>query len=407
MRWANFFHIYQPHGWDEDVVRRVAAESYEPFIAILRRHPNVRVTIHIAGALTERLLSLGMNDIIQGLKELVNRGQVELTAGAMYHPILPLIPVDEVKRQIDLQDEYHRRIFGSAYAPRGFFSPEMAYSQVLEPILLERGYRWIILDEIALDGRLDHVTSNTRYTTPDGLGVVFRHRELSDFLAFRADVNHPDNAIQAIIKDRRGQRGFVTAMDGEMLGHHRHGVDRLWQMLVARPEVEAVTVSEFRDGLGRDESVTPLQSSWSSQVADVAGSIPFGLWKHPDNAIHQLQWQLTHLAIQTVTEAINDPAYDTVRPMLDQNLSSDKFWWASASPWWDPGIIIRETQKLADVIAPLQTIKTSIKNEAERLMKSLATTVEVWDRTGIARRRQQTYLHTTRRVHYMAGRPVS
>lgn len=407
MQWANLFHIYQPPAWDEDIVRRAADQAYRPLIDILRRHPSVHITLNITASLTEQLTALGLNTVLDGFRELVGRGQIELVGSAAYHPILPLLPVEEITRQLDLQDEWQRRVFGPLYQPKGFFPPEMAFGDPLEDVLLQRGYQWVVLDEPAATGSVGRLDFDRRYRTPKGLGVIFRNRHISDFLSFSAVIERPENSVQAIQGDDRSHHHLVTAMDGENLGHHRAGVDRLWELLVSWPDTTAVTLSEYRQSLAAERVVDILPSSWSSQPTELKQHIPFGLWDHPDNPLHRLQWELTHLVIETVHRNQSDPAYDTARRLLDRALTSDKYWWASASPWWDAAIVIRQTQKLADVIGPLEGVRPSVKNTAERLMKQVASTAELWDSTGLAKRRQANYLKQTGAVHFMGGHQVT
>ena len=404
MRWSNFFHIYQPPAWDETIIRRACAESYEPLVNILRQHQEVKITLNITGALIDQLAALGLNSVLTGIRRLAENRQIELVGSAKYHPILPLLPPAEAIRQIELQEEVCRHAFGSVFAPQGFYAPEMAYSSSLEKILLDRGYRWVILDEICSGQPLGSVQFDRRYTTPGGLGVIFRNRYLSDFLSFSATIDQPEKSVAAIQQDPRSAGGLVTAMDGENLGHHRAGVDRLWEILVTWPEMATETLSEYRARLATEEMITPHDGSWSSQPEELLANIPFGLWNHAANPIHKLQWQLTHHVIAVVRAAAEDPTFEVARRLLDQALTSDKYWWASASPWWDVTIIIRETQRLVDVLATLTKVQPKIMNTAERLMQQVATTVELWEKTGLAKRRQNTYLEQTGAVHYMAGK---
>lgn len=407
MQWANFFHIYQPPAWDEDIVRRAADQAYRPLIDILRRHTAVTITLNISASLTEQLVAHGLHDVLDGLRQLVERGQIELVGSAAYHPILPLLPVEEIIRQIDLQDEWQRKVFGKLYQPKGFFPPEMAFGKPLERVLIDRGYDWVVLDEPAATGTVGRLNFDKKYRTPGGLGVIFRNRHISDFLSFSAVIEHPEVSIKALQEDKRSQHHLVTAMDGENLGHHRAGVDRLWELLVSWPDVRAVSLSHDRQSLSSESVVDVLASSWSSQPAELKKNIPYGLWDHPDNPLHKLQWELTYLVIETVRRNESDPAYDTARRLLDRALTSDKYWWASASPWWDAAIVIRETQKLADVVAPLEGVRPAIKNHVERLMKQVASTAELWDSTGLAKQRQANYLRQTGAVHFMGGQQVT
>lgn len=406
MRWSNFFHIYQPPAWDEAIVRRATAEAYEPMVRILREHPSVHITLNITGALIDQLVALGLDRVLRDIRELTKKGQIELVGSAKYHPILPLLPINEARRQIELQAETCRKVFGDVFQPTGFFAPEMAYNPELESLLLDMGYSWIILDEVCSGQGIGKLAMNKRYTTPGGLGVVFRNRFLSDFLSFSAGIDHPELAVAAIQNDVRSSTGLVTAMDGENLGHHRVGVDRLWEVLVTWPEIEAVTISEYRQSLADEETLTVCAGSWSSQEHEIAAGVPFSLWKNPDNQIHTLQWQLTHTIIDAVEAAGNDPTHDIAQRALDQTLTSDKYWWASASPWWDMTIVIRETQRLADVLGSLTNPPMKALHAAERIMKQVATTAELWEKTGLAKRRQTSYLQTSGDVRFMGGAKV-
>src|SRR3989304_2888458 len=128
MYWANFLHIYQPPTQTEEITRRVTDECYRKLVAILRRYPTARLTLNINACLTEQLDRYGLHDVIDGLKDLADRGQIEFTGSAMYPPILPLIPPPEMRRQIELNTEVNRTYFGPAYRPQGLFPPEMCYS---------------------------------------------------------------------------------------------------------------------------------------------------------------------------------------------------------------------------------------------------------------------------------------
>lgn len=406
MRWTNFFHIYQPPEWNAEIVRRVSVQAYRPLVDILRRNPEVKITLNLTGSLTEQLAALGMEDVLLGLKELLERGQIELVGSAMYHPILPLLPTDEVRRQIHLQHELHRRVFGDAYQPKGFYPPEMAFAPWLEPLLLELGYEWVILDEIAATGVVGSADFQRRYTTAAGLGVVLRNRPMSDFLSFRASVDRAAEAWKTLSVDPRSHTELVTAMDGENLGHHRAGVERLWETLVTHPQTTTNTISEYRASLSEESALTIHPSSWSSQERELSGDVPFGLWNHPSNPVHKLQWQLTHAVIAAVRRAVNDPNWAAARLLLDQALTSDKYWWASASPWWDLTIVLRESQRIADVIRPLTSLPAADRGTVAQLVEKLTTEAAWWEKSGLAKRRQTGYLEETGAVHYMAGAQV-
>ena len=118
--WAQLLHFYQPPTQMHAVLEKICDESYRPLIDVFRQHPQAKVTVNISGVLTEMLQDHGHWDVIEGLRQLAQQGQVEFTGSGKYHPILPLIPREEVRRQITLHRRTNRYFFGQSFKPRVF-----------------------------------------------------------------------------------------------------------------------------------------------------------------------------------------------------------------------------------------------------------------------------------------------
>jgi len=142
--WVNFLHFYQPPFLSPALLKIIIKESYEFILKHLEKYPNRKLTLNISGSLTEHLKKEDQS-VLNRLKKLVVDGQVELVSSAKYHPILPLLPLMEVKRQIKLHDDINRAVFGAAYQPTGFYLPEMAYSRPVAELLGERLWNTVIL----------------------------------------------------------------------------------------------------------------------------------------------------------------------------------------------------------------------------------------------------------------------
>ena len=80
--WAQLLHFYQPPPQTHEILHKVAEESYRPLIEVIRQHPNARLAVNIQGVLTELLLEHGLGDVVLGLKELAEKGQVEFVEAA-------------------------------------------------------------------------------------------------------------------------------------------------------------------------------------------------------------------------------------------------------------------------------------------------------------------------------------
>jgi predicted glycosyl hydrolase (DUF1957 family) len=375
-------------------------------IAFLLDHPAIHVTLNISGSLTQLLVTHGYTDIISGIRTLAEREQIELVNTACYHCILPLLPT-EADRQITLNTTVNQKAFGSIFAPAGFFPPEMAYSPELDDLLIKKNIRWIILDEISETGRLGSLRTNIRYYTPRHLFVVYRDRAISNFLSFTAPLDNDEEAWQSLQQATRSQTYCVTAMDGENLGHHRKGADRLWQALIQRPEVETFTISSYLNGLTTERLTNPQASSWSTEEYDLEHATPFGLWQSSENMIHTEQWRLIHAVMRCVQEAEKkkSPGSEEAHTRLDAALASDQLWWASAQPWWSVEMIIEGAQALRHVIEPLH-----FTGEGEREINDLADTIaryaQAWQNDGTADQRRKAFAARSHVKPFMGGREV-
>jgi alpha-amylase/alpha-mannosidase (GH57 family) len=376
--WAQLLHFYQPPTQVPSVLKKICDESYRPLLQVFEEYPNARVTINFNGVLTDMLMDCGHKDVIDGLKSLAEKGQLEFTGTGKYHPILPLIPREEAKRQIDLNAQTNRRFFGKAYSPQGFFPPEMCYSQgILQPII-KSGYRWIILSGIACaaDWPLDiiyRVECNGQE-----IAVFFRDDVLSNKISFQ-DLG-PKEFI-AHLENWQGQKEniyVVTAMDAETYGHHIQDWERAFLAKVyeelepsaesfeeikqakalagqhaallangeATSKIQMVTISQLLDLFPRGHPIEPRPSSWSTSMEDMEAGNYYPLWQDRNNEVHHLQWEHLNICIELVNKALecadNEESRHSAtiaRGLLDRAEHSCQMWWASNCPMWDINLI--------------------------------------------------------------------
>lgn len=380
--WANFLHIYQPPTQTQKMLRRVTEESYHKIVAGLLQSPQAKLTLNLNGCLTELLAEAGFNKFLADIRTLVERGQLELTDSAMYHAFLPGLPDEEVVRQIELNRETNRRYFGPAYAPQGFFMPEMAYTPHLAELVSKLGYQWVIMDEAGFPG--DQPKTDRCYQVR-GLPVLafFRERNMS-FKILSAQLGTGSLLVRDLGERLQRNEYLLTAMDGETFGHHRLGLEQLLFDIYAARELQTVTVSELPKRFPAREEVEPLTSSWALMHKDQARSEPLSRWNDPRNEIHQLQWQLTNLAIDVVHQASLDaPGYSAARHLLDRSLHSDQYWWASAKPWWSLEMIERGAHELLETVRVTPGAAAEAAARAQELYYAIITQGFAWQREGV------------------------
>ena len=394
MYWANFLHIYQPPTQTEEGVRKAAGECYRKLVDILSRNQCTRITLNINASLTDQLDRYGMQDVIHGLRRLAERGQVEMTASAMYHPILPLLPRSEMVRQIKLNTEVNRKYFGDAYKPSGFFPPEMCYSKDVAHIVAELGYRWIIVDEISINGRLGNAPCDKVYHI-NGLKdfyAFFRERSFSRKITqgMYQDVN---SFIDALGERTKRHEYLLTGSDGEAYGCQRPGLEKLLSDIYKSRAVGTCTVSDLMIAFKHMESVEPLSSSDNTSEEEMTKGAPYRNWLDSGNEMHRLQWQLANIAIDAISSLQDESAqFRHARNLLDQGLHSDQFRAASCRPIWDPDIIERGARMLVECIRTVkEKLPGDVLDQAQELYGEIKNKALQWQYSGEVDRRREAF----------------
>ena len=238
---APFLHFYQPSTQFHRILKKVCNESYRPLVNLFHEQAHAKVTVNINAVLTEMLDEHGMSDVIEGLRELSEKGRLEFVGSAKYHPILPLIPHEEMLRQIQLNHQTNQRFFGKTYSPLGFFCPEMGYTQDVVKPVFQTGHRWLILGGIACPVAWPNSVIHRVKGDGQTVAVFFRDDVLSNRIAFK------QTDVRGFIQHLRSFGGqnediyVVTAMDAETFGHHiRHWEEiflaEMYEALEPRPE---------------------------------------------------------------------------------------------------------------------------------------------------------------------------
>ena len=382
---AFLFHIYQPPVQIPFVIKQIVNESYRPILDALRTHPDAKITLNINGTLTEQLHDFGYNDIIEGIATLASKGQIEFTGSAKFHPLLPLIPEPEIKRQIKLNEETNLQFFGDVFKPKGFFPPEMAISESVINSVQQMGYEWVIMSGIA--NTLPEFPTKNISQHPNGLKFIFRDDYISIDCAFDK-INTVEEFIKRLYYKHNSEDYYVViAMDGETFGHHvKHAIDNflipLFKEVPNRDDVKICTVSEIIDRFPEGVSQNPRESSWSTMPYDIAHNVPFPLWSDPNNQIHIEQHRFFMYALTLIhlsykyresMDAERKSIYDNARNLLDRGIHSCQQWWASKRPWYSTDMILRG---LNEVLMASVNAKRSLPDNIPEITSAMELIME-------------------------------
>jgi 4-alpha-glucanotransferase len=137
-------HNHQPVGNFGWVFAEVFEKAYEPMVDALERHPGVSLSLHYTGALLDWLVA-ERGDMIDRLRALVDRGQVEIMGGGYFEPVLVSLPERDRVGQLERMAKDMEGLFGRR--PLGAWLAERVWEPDMPTSLAAAGYEWTILDD--------------------------------------------------------------------------------------------------------------------------------------------------------------------------------------------------------------------------------------------------------------------
>ena len=297
-------------------------------------------------------------ELVPVLRDLQDRGRIELSTTPFCHPILPLLcdsdaaavartgcvppspafrwPGDarlQVREGLNLMEaRFGRR-------PQGLWPSEGSVSPAAVEALSGLGLRWIATDvqilrkTIPAAGPQAHLTP---WRLPDGLSIFFRDTDLSDRIGFRYAQRAPKEAVADFlgrIRDlARGWKGpgvpvVPVVLDGENAWEHYPGqgepfLDALYTALAQASDIETVTLTEALDGCEAPPALSSVGTgSWIRGDLDTWAG-------HPEK---NRAWSLlTEVRAAFGRWEVGNPdpgRMRIVRRRLHAAEGSDWFWW--------------------------------------------------------------------------------
>ncbi|PZN84816.1 MAG: hypothetical protein DM484_02325 [Candidatus Methylumidiphilus alinenensis] len=349
--------LFQPSSQNDKVIDEVTRECYQPLVELFNSKPNAKFTVSLANSLASLLIEFRKDKVIEGLKQAVKFGKIEMIHTGAYHPIFPLLPDQEVKRQIALDKDLKSEHFGVT-TTSGIFSPEMCYHDKLLPLYQEMGFQWTIIDDCVMEINGIRIPQHEIYHVNDI--AVFMRSELwsnriknGHHLTGREFVRQMEAEIQLQQQDCY----TIIAISGETFGHHvKYYQETFLRDMLCKlsksDSVELCLVSDLLNIKGLSKIEKPKEvgqifeyfppCSWATQPDNYKRGDYYPLWKSKDNPIHENLWKLTDL-IWDANSNINfniegdeqHSGLNKLRDLLDRAFYSTQYFWASI--WfWNP-----------------------------------------------------------------------
>lgn len=137
-------HNHQPAGNFSGVIEENFQKAYWPFFQVLEKHPDFKCAVHFSGFLFSWIFE-NHPELVEVLKELLARGQIELWTGGFYEPILPAIPDHDKIGQIKMLSDFIEEKFG--VKPRGMWLAERVWEPHLPKPLKMAGVEYTAVDD--------------------------------------------------------------------------------------------------------------------------------------------------------------------------------------------------------------------------------------------------------------------
>lgn len=122
--------------------------------------PHAGAQVSFSGSLIENLNQLeragrGFNNWAgsysygRNQKTALANPRLDLVAFGFHHPMMPLIPYDDIRNQIQAHRQIIQSTFGSTTPySKGMFPPENAFADWMIPALVDEGIEWVFVDNI-------------------------------------------------------------------------------------------------------------------------------------------------------------------------------------------------------------------------------------------------------------------
>ena len=249
-------HNHQPVGNLPEVFVTAFEEAYAPFVETLYRYPHIKAVLHYSGILLE-WIEKNRPSFLSTLREMVQRGQIEIMGGGYYEPILPIIPDSDKKGQILKLTRYLQKLLGAEVG--GMWLTERIWEPHLALPLCQAKIRYVVVDdshfqELGLPGE-----ELTGYYLTEEQGYPLKIFPISEKLRYLIPFEKTEKTKEFLEQlAAKGEGALaVLADDGEKFGvwpgTKEHVFERGWleeffKMLTENKDwIQTTTFSEFME----------------------------------------------------------------------------------------------------------------------------------------------------------------
>lgn len=245
-------HCHQPVGNFNHVFETVYQKAYLPFIKVLEKHRDIKISLHYSGSLLNWFLERHP-EIISKVKKLIQQEQVEMLTGGFYEPILTGIPDRDKIGQIEKLTDVVKNYFG--IVPKGMWIAERVWEPSLAKPLGEAGVEWTLVDDAHFKwiGIKDEDLFGYYVTEEEGIPLkIFPiSQKLRYLIPFASKVEEVLEYLESVA-DENTQKMILMGDDGEKFGewpntyewvYEKGWLDNFFTMLEKTDWIKTTTLS--------------------------------------------------------------------------------------------------------------------------------------------------------------------
>lgn len=356
-------HCHQPVGSPEPEIDRLVDECYLPFLKAAAAHPAFKWCVHFSGALLHQI-EPRRPELLDELKKMSSRGQLELLGGGLYEPILSTLTEADQVGQIRRFSDYLQRIAG--VRPTGAWLAKQAWEPHLCKPLQEAGIKYLMLDDLnvaaagvpAEDVHGYYLTEDAGHRVSvfpmdEGIKTLISRGfpAVMDYLEGMAD-EHPGTLVTYMANglpfDARALEAFILALD-------RAAIVRLttpaeW-MASHAPRGPVYIPSSSSFDLSEEVLPSQLQKEYEAFKSEVVRHtrasaqrlfLRGGFWraflmKYPESNWMQKRGFSASTKMGPILEKLGaDREARTIRDLLDRATCNDAYWHGAAGGLYRP-----------------------------------------------------------------------
>ena len=120
----------------------LVTQGIVPLLDLYDAHPEIKADFFFSGY-TGEYLAARHPDIVDRVLEMRARGQVAIGTYTYTHPVLTLLPYEDVRRQLARGLQVDEQVWG--FRPDGLLLPEVSWDVTLPEIMPQLGLDWVVV----------------------------------------------------------------------------------------------------------------------------------------------------------------------------------------------------------------------------------------------------------------------